>query len=41
VLDNVGHEFASRQPFPNTGYVLAENGSHGLICREWCGTPIA
>jgi hypothetical protein len=41
VLANVDHEFASRQQFPNTGYVLAENGSQGLICREWCGAPVA
>jgi 2,3-bisphosphoglycerate-dependent phosphoglycerate mutase len=41
VLANVGHELASHQPFPNTGYVLAENSSHGLICREWCGAPVA
>ena len=41
VLANVGHELASHQPFPNTGYVLAENRSQGLVCREWCGTPVA
>ena len=41
VLANVDHEFASHQPFPNTGYVLAENSSQGLVCREWCGAPVA
>jgi probable phosphoglycerate mutase len=41
VLVNVDFDFAARQPFPNTGVVLAENGSQGLLCREWCGTPVA
>jgi probable phosphoglycerate mutase len=41
VLVNVDFEFASHQPFPNTGYVLAESSPQGLICREWCGTPVA
>ena len=41
VLANVDFEFASRQPFPNTGTVLAESGSQGLVCREWCGAPVA
>jgi probable phosphoglycerate mutase len=40
VLANVDYEFVSRQPFPNTGHVLAESGPRGLLCREWCGTPI-
>ena len=41
VLVNVDHEFAAHQPFPNTGIVLAETGLHGLVCREWCGAPVA
>ena len=41
VLDNVDHEFASRQQIPNTGYGLAETSPQGLVCREWCGTPVA
>jgi probable phosphoglycerate mutase len=46
VLVNVDFEFASHQPFPNTGYVLAESdspgsGPQGLVCREWCGAPVA
>jgi 2,3-bisphosphoglycerate-dependent phosphoglycerate mutase len=41
VLDNVDFDFVARQPFPNTGTVLAESGSLGLVCREWCGAPVA
>lgn len=26
--------------FPNTGYVLAEARSEGLVCLEWCGVKI-
>jgi 2,3-bisphosphoglycerate-dependent phosphoglycerate mutase len=51
VLVNVDFDIAARQPFPNTGYVLAESDSPGsgsqgsspqeLVCREWCGAPVA
>jgi probable phosphoglycerate mutase len=41
VLNNVDHEFASRQQIPNTGYVLAETSPQRLVCREWCGAPVA
>jgi len=41
VLANVDFEFAAHQPFPNTGTVLAESGPPGLVCRAWCGAPIA
>ena len=41
VLVNMDFESASHQPFPNTGYVLAENSSQGLVCRQWCGAPVA
>ena len=40
VLRNVSHAFVLAQPFPNTGYVLAELEPGGLRCREWCGAPI-
>ena len=41
VLVNVDFEFASHQPFPNTGTVLAETSPQGLVCSEWCGAPVA
>lgn len=40
VLNNIDLAFADQQPFPNTGYVLAETRSTGLVCLEWCGTPV-
>lgn len=38
VLANVSH--TSVEPFPNGTHVLAEARSAGLVCLEWCGTPI-
>jgi broad specificity phosphatase PhoE len=41
VLGNVDFDFVARQPFPNTGTVLAETSPQGLVCREWLGAPVA
>jgi broad specificity phosphatase PhoE len=41
VLANVGFAFAYEHPFPNTAYVRAESSPQGLICQEWCGTPVS
>lgn len=40
VLVNVSYAFAGDHPFPNTGYVVAEATREGLVCTEWCGTPV-
>ncbi len=40
VLSNVSFAFSNEQPFPNTGYVLAERRPEGLVCLEWCGNPL-
>jgi broad specificity phosphatase PhoE len=40
VLENVSFAFAYEHEFPNTGYVLAETLSGGLMCLEWCRTPV-
>lgn len=40
ILVNITLEFASRQPFPNTGYVLVEQRATGLVCLEWCGRAL-
>jgi probable phosphoglycerate mutase len=37
VLSNVSVEFAFRQPFPHTAYVLGITDADGLRCVEWCG----
>lgn len=36
-LTNVTHTFAFAQPFPNTGWVVAEVRDGSLVCTEWCG----
>jgi probable phosphoglycerate mutase len=38
VLVNI--HLATGRPFPNAGYVLAEVRPTGLVCLEWCGTPL-
>ena len=38
VLVNISS--AAALPFPNAAYVLAEAGSCGLVCLEWCGRLI-
>ena len=38
ILANV--HYAAARPFPNAAYVLAEARSEGLVCVEWCGTPV-
>ncbi len=40
ILSNVSYAFAKEQPFPLTGYVLAETRPEGLFCLEWCGKPV-
>lgn len=40
ILKNIDFAFVLEQPFPNTGYVLAELTDIGLICLEWCGVPL-
>lgn len=37
-LGNIPAGFSG--PFPNTGYVLAEVRSEGLVCLEWCGIKL-
>jgi broad specificity phosphatase PhoE len=37
VLSNVSVDFAFRQPFPHTAYVLGITDADGLHCVEWCG----
>jgi probable phosphoglycerate mutase len=37
VLSNVSVDFAFRQPFPHTAYVLGVTVADGLRCVEWCG----
>lgn len=41
VLTNIEFAWSARQVFPNTAYVLAEQTSTGLFCREWCGNRMA
>jgi len=41
VLVNIDAGFPDHRPFPNTGYVLAENRPEGLVCLEWCGARVA
>jgi probable phosphoglycerate mutase len=37
VLSNVSVDFAFRQLFPHTAYVLGVTDADGLHCVEWCG----
>jgi len=39
ILHNIGFDEVLNLPFPNTGLVLAQPVSHGLVCRDWCGIP--
>lgn len=42
ILPGVTSEWVNRQPFPNTGWVLAERTPSGsLACLEWCGAPFS
>lgn len=42
ILPGVTSEWAYRQPFPNSGWVLAERTPSGaLTCLEWCGKPFS
>ena len=40
IFSNVSFEFALNHAFPNTAYALAETRPPGLVCLEWCGTPL-
>ncbi len=40
LLANVAWSFALQKGIPNTGYVLAEPRTEGLVCLEWCGVTI-
>lgn len=40
ILTNLDIAFVLNQSFPNTGYVLAETTSGGLVCLEWCGSAL-
>jgi len=41
VLFNISRQSIAGVDFPNTGYVLAENGLQGLVCLEWCGAKVS
>jgi bisphosphoglycerate-dependent phosphoglycerate mutase len=40
MLANVSFEMLPELPFPNTGYVMAEQHGTQLACLEWCGVPL-
>jgi len=40
-LANAEETFAEWRPIPNTGVIIVELRSSGLVCREWCGVKLA
>jgi broad specificity phosphatase PhoE len=40
VLVNIDPDFALNHPIRNTAFIVAEPGSKGLTCVEWCGLQV-
>ncbi len=40
VLANIDVTFVANHSISNTGAIIAESRSSGLVCLEWCGEPI-